>query len=230
VPTDGSKPKPSYAEGALAKGVTAHRPYTGGDQRPSTGWHTQFEDVNNDGLVDLFIAKGNVDEMPDFAAKDPNNLLLQGKDGKFKDAGEAAGIVNFKNSRGAALVDFNLDGLLDIVAVHRRENVSLFRNTSSNAGNWLEVKLQQPGPNREGIGGWLEVRCDDSSILRRELTVGGGHVSGQYGWWHFGLGDTAKAEVRVVWPDGSGSEWQPVESNNFYILERGKPARQWAAK
>ena len=42
-----------------------------------------------DGLVDLFIAKGNVAKMPDFAAKDPNNLLLQGADGKFTESGEA---------------------------------------------------------------------------------------------------------------------------------------------
>ena len=66
----------SFKDGAYARGVTAHRPYTGGDLRPSTAWHTQFEDVNNDGLVDLFIAKGNVAKMPDFAAKDPNLSLI----------------------------------------------------------------------------------------------------------------------------------------------------------
>ena len=36
-----------------------------------------------------FIAKGNVDEMPDFAAKDPNNLLLLKADGTFHEAGLA---------------------------------------------------------------------------------------------------------------------------------------------
>src|SRR5690606_16390772 len=35
---------PTYADIAFAKGVTAHRPYTGDDLRPSTAWHTQFED------------------------------------------------------------------------------------------------------------------------------------------------------------------------------------------
>ena len=131
---------------AFAKGVTAHRPYTGGDWHPSTAWHAQFEDVNNDGLVDLFIAKGNVAKMPDFAMKDPNNLLLQGSDGKFKEAGEAAGIASFANHRGAALTDFNLDGLLDLVVVNRWENAQVWRNTSQNAGRWIEVKLQQAGP------------------------------------------------------------------------------------
>lgn len=52
--------KPAYADVAFKRGVTAHRPYTGGDIRPSTGWHAQFEDVNNDCRADLFVAKGNV--------------------------------------------------------------------------------------------------------------------------------------------------------------------------
>lgn len=225
--TAGVPPKPSYAEIAFAKGVTAHRPYTGGDWHPSTGWHTQFDDVNNDGLVDLFIAKGNVSEMPDFAMKDPNNLLLQLPDGKFQEAGDKAGIARLDtSSRGAALADFNLDGLLDLVVVNRNSPAQLWRNASRNAGRWIEVRLQQPGANREAVGAWLEVRCGDK-VLRREITVGGGHVSGQSGWHHFGLADAETAEVRVIWPDGESGEWQPVNSDGFYVLERGKPATAW---
>ncbi len=226
---EGGQPQPSFKDVAFAKGVTAHRPYTGNDLRPSTGWHTQFEDVNNDGLVDLFIAKGNVAKMPDFAMKDPNNLLLQTSDGKFKEAGEAAGVASVATSRGAALTDFNLDGLLDLVVVNRWENAQLWRNTSSNAGRWIQVKLQQPAPNRDAIGAWLEVRRGPK-VMRREITVGGGHASGQNGWWHFGLGDTGKAEVRVVWPDGNTSDWHNLDSNNFYLLERSKPAQVWVPK
>ena len=77
--------------------------------------------MNNDGLVDLFIAKGNVAKMPDFAMKDPNNLLLQGPDGKFRESGEAAGVASLAISRGGALADFNMDGLLDVVVVNRWE-------------------------------------------------------------------------------------------------------------
>ena len=228
IPPSGP-PQPSYKDVAYAKGVTAHRPYTGGDLRPSTGWHAQFEDVNNDGLADLFIAKGNVAKMPDFASKDPNNLLLQTSTGKFQEAGEAAGVASLATSRGAALVDFNLDGLLDLVVVNRWENAQLWRNTSHKAGHWIQIKLQQPSPNRDAIGAWLEVRRG-SAVMRREITVGGGHVSGQSGWWHFGLGDATEAEMRVIWPDGTSSDWQHASGDNFYIMERGKPAQLWVAK
>jgi enediyne biosynthesis protein E4 len=220
--------KPSYNDVAYARGVTAHRPYMGKDLRPSTGWHTQFEDVNNDGLVDLFIAKGNVAEMPDFAMKDPNNLLLQGPDGKFQETGDAAGVASVATSRGAALADFNLDGLLDLVVVNRWENAQLYRNASGSAGSWVQVKLRQPAPNVDAIGAWIEVKRRDH-VMRREITVGGGHVSGQSGWRHFGLGDATSAELRVIWPDGSPGDWQKVDSDGFYILERGKPgAAAWS--
>lgn len=225
----GGNPAPSYKDIAYGKGLTAHRPYMGSDLRPSTAWHTQFEDVNNDGLIDLFIAKGNVAEMPDFAMKDPNNLLLQQGDGKFMEAGGKAGVGSTATSRGAAMADFNLDGLIDLVVVNRWENAQLWRNTSAVAGKWIQVKLRQEGPNRDAIGAWLEVRRG-GKVMRREITVGGGHVSGQLGWRHMGLGDMADAEVRVIWPDGTEGDWQRLGSNAFYILERGKPAQRWDPK
>ena len=225
IPPDG-KPQPTFKDVAYAKGVTAHRPYMGSDLRPSTAWHTQFEDVNNDGLVDLFIAKGNVAKMPDFAAKDPNNLLLQTSSGKFQEAGEAAGVASTATSRGAALTDFNLDGLLDLVVVNRWENAQLWRNTSGNAGSWLHVKLQQPGANRDAIGAWLEVK-HGSAIMRREITVGGGHASGQAGWIHMGLGNSESAEIRVKWLDGAWSDPYPVLANQLVIVDREKKAANY---
>ena len=37
---------------------------------PSTAWHDEFQDVNNDGLIDLYVAKGNVNEMAENAMVD----------------------------------------------------------------------------------------------------------------------------------------------------------------
>ena len=58
---------------------------------PSTAWHPEFQDVNNDGFVDLFVTKGNVEAQPDYATRDPNNLLLGTADGTFVEAAEDGG-------------------------------------------------------------------------------------------------------------------------------------------
>ena len=69
------RPRPTYEDIALARGVTAQRPFAGGDVLPSTAWHAEFADVNNDGFIDLFVTKGNVEAQPEYATRDPNNLL-----------------------------------------------------------------------------------------------------------------------------------------------------------
>ena len=55
-------------------------------------------------------------------------------------------------------------------------------------GNWLGLRLTEAGP---------EPRCDrrldrgprrQTTVTRRELTIGGGHIGGQLGWIHVGLG------------------------------------------
>ena len=220
---------PTFKDVAFPRGAIAQRPYTGGDVRPSTAWHTQFEDVNNDGLFDLFIAKGNVDSMPDFAQNDPNDLLLQQADGKFVEVGDKAGIASMMTSRGAAMPDFNLDGLVDLVVVNRWRSAQVWRNTSTDAGHWLELEFKQPGNNLDAVGSRVEVKVGDA-VATREITIGGGHVSGQLGFWHFGLGASDKADIRVTWPDGTTGEWQPVAGDGFYVVEPGKAPSAWAPK
>ena len=221
----GGAGRPDYRDIAIRRGVTAHRPYAGGDVLPSTAWHPEFQDVNNDGFIDLFISKGNVDAVPDFAAKDPSNLLLGQADGSFLESGEAAGIVSFTRGRGAAVVDLNLDGMLDLVQVNRRENVSLWRNVGSGRdaepmGGWIAVRLEQPSPNRDAIGSWIEVRVGDRT-LQREVTIGGGHAGGELGWIHFGIGDAGGAQIRVRWPDGETGPWLELGADRFATIERG---------
>jgi hypothetical protein len=72
-----------YKNAPYSIGSYAQRPFLGDDGRPSTGWHAEFGDIDNDGRSDLFIAKGNVDQMPSNAIHDPNNLLMQSRDGTF---------------------------------------------------------------------------------------------------------------------------------------------------
>ena len=227
--------KPTFKDVSVDLGLTATRPSTGGDPLPSTAWHPEFEDVNNDGFIDLFVSKGNVGDQVDYATKDPSDLFLGQPDGSFVQAAEAAGIVDFARGRGAALADLNLDGLPDLVEVFYEAPVKLWRNegaTGSTQGStanahWLDVRPGQPAPNVDAIGSWVEVRVGET-IARREVTIGGGHISGELGWQHFGLGSADSADVRVTWPDGTVGPWQHVTADQFLIFDLASgQSRPW---
>ena len=209
---------PTWRDATYERGTTAHRPHAGGDGRPSTGWHAQFGDANNDGLDDIFVAKGNVEQMPDAALDDPNNLLLQDRQGQFVEVSVTAGIASMAKSRGAALVDLNADGWLDLVVVNRGSALELYENQPQ-SGNWLMVEVLQDEPNRFAVGGFIEVKTP-SGLQTREITIGGGHASGIAGPHHFGLGATDSVEARVIWPDGRIGDWQAFGANQTVQIER----------
>jgi enediyne biosynthesis protein E4 len=215
----GDESRPSFEDIALDLGTTAHRPFIGDVSRPSTAWHAEFGDVNNDGFVDLFVTKGNVEAQEDFAMDDPNNLLVGHADGTFRESAGEAGLLDYARSRGGALSDLNLDGLLDVVVVERREPVRVWRNTGP-AGNWLGVVPHQAAPNPTAVGAWVELRLGNH-VQPAEVTVGGGHAGGEAVPMHFGIGDAETAEIRVIWPDGEAGPWISTAANQVVEIERG---------
>ena len=234
--------QPAYRDVAFARGATAHRPVTGGDVHPSTAWHAQFGDVNNDGFADLFIVKGNVGQMPDFAMLDPSNLMLGSAEGKFTDVAAAAGLINVQRGRGGLLVDLNGDGLLDAVIVNRWDRARVWRNVGAGTaaapqsmGHWLQLRLRQGGGNRDAIGAWIEVQAGGRT-QRHELVVGGGHASGALVFVHFGLGAATQARLRVRWPgatlrddgDARVGAWIDAAADRHYIVDRDRGLVPWA--
>ena len=196
-----AQPDGTYAAAPYALGTYATRPVIGDDGRPSTGWHAEFGDLDNDARPDLFIAKGNVDQMPTNAMEDPNTLLWQQPDGTFTEIGPQAGVATVERSRGAALADFDLDGRLDLVVVNRRAPMELHRNVTEGAGGFVTIDLRMEGANRFAIGAEVVVEAGGTRQRQHRL-VGGGHAGGSLVPLHFGIGSAEGASITVTWPDG----------------------------
>ena len=165
-------------------------------------------------------------EQAEYARRIRSDLFLGQPDGTFVQVAEAAGILDYR-----ARARRCPGRLQPRWPARPRRGRSTRRRSASGAtlgiagtaaspgqcGHWLDVRLTQPGPNRDAIGAWIEVKVGDVT-LRRELTVGGGHAGGQLGWIHFGLGPADAAEVRVQWPDGDrrdrGSTLPPTSSSS----------------
>jgi enediyne biosynthesis protein E4 len=228
----GDSSQPAYRDIGLDRGTNVPHPVLGDDMAlPSTSWHPEFADVNNDGLMDLYVSKGNVSQQADYAKQDPSNLLLGQPDGTFLEATQAAGLVRFDKGRGAALVDLDLDGRLDLVESFYGAPVRIWRNAGPAGGStaparWLALRVQQPGPNRDAIGAVVEVTFG-TTVVRRELTIGGGHSGGQLGWLHVGLGSADHADVVVRWTDGTSSPSVRVAADTFQVVDRAAGVRAW---
>jgi hypothetical protein len=103
-------------------------------------------DVNNDGLLDLFVvdylawdiqtepaceaAPGRLDYChPKFYKATPNQLFLNNGDGTFRDVSVESGIrAHPGKGMGVGIADFDLDGLMDIFVANDKEYNSFFHN------------------------------------------------------------------------------------------------------
>ena len=105
--------------------------------------------------------------------------------------------------------------------MNRRAPVEVYENRSA-GGAWLEVQLAQSGLNPAAVGAYVEVR-NGERIWTREVTIGGGHASGDASPLHFGLGRAESVEMRVIWPDQQASTWHRVASRQSVRVERAEP-------
>ncbi len=78
--------------------------------------------------------------------------------------------------------------MLDILQINRGSNVMLFRNLGAKngdgpplpMGNWSEIRLIEPNPNRNAVGARISVRTG-TRTQTRFVDVGGGDASGHAG-------------------------------------------------
>ena len=172
--------------------TAAQRPHVGGDGRPSAGWHTAFGDATNDGLDDLFVSKGNVDQMMNSAMDDPKSLLEQQADGRFVEVSAESGVASFVRSRGAALVDLNGDGFLDLAVNNRRAPLDIYQNVTKAPRNWLSVSLRQEGSKPSPSAPCKSLRLTASTPVNGQSAAG--RPVGAFAWSISGLGPPRRSD------------------------------------
>jgi hypothetical protein len=201
---------------------------------PFTGWGTQALDADLDSFPDLVVANGHVDddrdEGGDYRMR-PQFFRNQG--GRFQELTARDVGPWFADKflgRGLSRVDWNLDGLPDFIVSNMNAPLSVMKNTSTETGHFLKVKLRATQTARDAIGARVTVRIDNRKSTR-QLLAGDGYMASNERVVHFGLGHSDHVdEIAIQWPSGATSmlKLPPIDST-FLVVEGSKLAVQSAA-
>jgi len=125
------------------------------------------------------------------------------RDLTFTNMAEEWGLAQPGFSNGAAYVDLNNSGSLDLVVNNINAPASIYRNHSReiNKNHYLTVQLRGSGANTAGIGARVELRQQGTrQVLEQEPTRG--FLSSVDPRLHFGLGASNRIDsLTVIWPN-----------------------------
>jgi hypothetical protein len=218
----------------LGKGLFEDRTREAGLGMPGhrfTGFGTLFFDYDNDGWLDLLVANGAVQLLPELVRKgdpyplgQPNQLFRNTGRGTFVDtspqAGEAFQLLEV--SRGAAFGDIDNDGDLDVLITNNNGPARLLLNQVGNRSHWLGLRLIDQKTQRDMLGAWVEIIISKGKSLWRRVRTDGSYLCSNDPRIIGGLGTALSVEaVRVRWPDGAVEQWTNPRIDQYITLREG---------
>lgn len=176
----------------------------GGVDAGVTGWGGNLVDYDNDGWLDLLSAQGDRwNTGNDNERVDVSPRLLRQVDGAFVDVGPEVGVEGLGSFRAAASIDFNADGVEDLVVTSLEGPPLFFLSDSCTEAGWLEVTAPRGSRveiDADGATQTAWVRGDEGYLANGPPRV------------HFGLGEAEGVEaMRVILPGGGRVETGPFE-------------------
>jgi hypothetical protein len=188
------------------------------------GWGTGMFDLDNDGLLDLFVVTGTVypeveKKLPTYPFRTPRLVFRNLGDGRFEELIEEAGpgVFDVHSSRGCAFGDFDNDGDIDVLVWNMNEPPSLLRNDLAGGGHWLKVQLVGVRSNRSAIGARVTVRYGNKQQAQ-EVSAQSSFYSVNDRRLHFGLGPETIAQISIRWPNGAIEAIPNVAANQLVVV------------
>lgn len=203
-------------------------------------WSPRFEDLDNDGRLDLHVTNGAPREYHNVDFRDRIMLtestaerVRQKKDGqmlrernlvyrnagdlRFKEVAKEWGLDQFGVSYGSAFADFDGDGDLDVVFANHGAPVTILRNDST-TGHRVILALRGTVSNRFGVGAVARVETD-AGVQVRQLVVARGYLSSSEPVLHFGLGEASVIRrLTLEWPSGHTQSFTDLNADRRYTL------------
>ena len=198
----------------------------------SLTFSTFFFDYDLDGLPDILAVNGHVADdisvvQPTVHYAEPPLLFRNKGKGKFEDVTDRVGTALTQPivGRGAAYIDFDNDGDLDVVLTTSNGPAKLLRNDNGNQNDMLRIKTIGIRSNRDGIGARITVSTSEGLHLFKMVKSGSSYLSQSELPVTFGLGRPRVNKVvslDIAWPSGKKESVRNIQPNQFLTLEEGK--------
>jgi tetratricopeptide (TPR) repeat protein len=188
---------------------------------------TQTIDGDLDGVLDLFVVHGNVDDLSSEYLPFEMPPSYYKNDGKahFTLVPEETLGPYFKSKylgRSAAKLDWNRDGLEDVAISNLRAPAALLTNTTPHVGHHLTLRLVSTKSARDAIGTVVELTVGGKKLMR-QLTAGDGFQASNERILVFGLGEkTAADSISIRWPSGQSQKLSSVPGDQEIVLIEGR--------
>ena len=190
------------------------------------GWGTGFADFDLDGDEDLTVCNGNVVRFPQHSPAKQRMLLLENIDHAwFRECTASAGqtLMQQVNGRGLAVLDWNLDGRLDLLTSPVDSPAVLLQNETSTQGSSLTLILAGTRSPRQPVGCIVELKTTERTLIR-QLKGGGSYASTHLPWLHFGmLPQEQPRQILIHWPSGQKQTVSPDPLNTFMSIAEPIP-------
>ncbi len=195
--------------------------------RRSLGFGCFFFDADLDGLLDLLVVNGHIDDTYSVRnaaqyAQPPHLFMNRGPAGFVDVASRAGGgFGEPKVGRGAAFADFDRDGDVDVLITTNHGPAYLYRNDQLSGNKSVRFKLRGTKSNRDAIGATVKIFCGSEGSLRM-VKSGSSYLSQSEFPLTFGLGrrDTVDRAV-LTWPSGRVEEFKNLKAGRTYECTEG---------
>jgi hypothetical protein len=162
-----------------------------------------FIDLDNDGWIDLYTARGG----PEPNRYEYDRVYRNNRDGTFTEAARSLGLVNAGAGHGATAADADGDGDLDLyipnggMVPERVAQQLLFENTG-NPNSWIQVRPQGLHGNRDAVNAVLTLSAGPMHRYH-EITAGTAFGSMTPMNAFFGLADHESVDrLTITWRGG----------------------------
>jgi hypothetical protein len=188
------------------------------------GWGAQFFDADLDGLVDLVVANGHVEDKSPEEGRMPPQLFRNRGQGRFELLSAESLGSYFQGrylGRSIATWDWNRDGRVDLCISHVDDPVAVLTNRTPASGHWLTLRLIGVESCRDPIGTKVSITAGTRTISR-QLTAGDGYAASNERCLSFGI-DTSDVDVAVDWVSGRRQVFRKVDVDAEFVLIEARP-------